>query len=176
MPIVPENYETLSAMITPALFMTATGSLIISTSNRVSRIVDRIRQLNQEGDDLSRGLKDVDYPEDRLVHVSVQLDRMVTRSDRVRTALTLLYLAMSMFVGTSLTVALVTILGGSLLFIPTTMAILGVSLMLAACIQLLRETHIALRNNRLEILFHQKLRNMRAAQETTADEMASADA
>lgn len=176
MPILPENYETLSAMITPALFMTATGSLIISTSNRMSRIVDRIRQLNVEGDDLSRGAKDVDYLADRLVHVSVQLDRMVRRSDRIRTALTLLYSAMAMFVGTSLAVALVTLLGGALLFIPTTMAIIGVCLMLAACIQLLRETQIALRNNRLEILFHQKLRNMRAAQGATAEEMASAEA
>ncbi|OJW13680.1 MAG: hypothetical protein BGO49_29570 [Planctomycetales bacterium 71-10] len=164
MPVIPTNYETLSAMITPALFMTATGSLIISTSNRMSRIVDRIRQLNHEGDELSRGAKkDVDFVEDRMEHVSVQLDRMVRRSDRIRSALTLLYSAMAMYVGTSLTVALVTLLGGSLLFIPTTTAILGVCLMLTACIQLLRETHIALRNNRLEILFYQKLRNLREA-------------
>ena len=98
-----------------------------------------------------------------MEHVSVQLDRMVRRSDRIRSALTLLYSAMAMYVGTSLTVALVTLLGGSLLFIPTTTAILGVCLMLTACIQLLRETHIALRNNRLEILFYQKLRNLREA-------------
>jgi Flp pilus assembly protein TadB len=163
MPIIPETYETLSAMITPALFMTATGSLIISTSNRMSRIVDRIRFLNLEGDDLSRGLKDADYKEDRLEHVSVQLDRMIRRSDRIRASLTLLYSAMAMFVGTSLTVALVTLVGTSLLFIPTTMAILGVTLLLSACIELLRETKISLLNNRLEILFHQKLRNLRAA-------------
>ena len=55
MPAAPENYAALSAMITPALFMTATGSLIISTSNRMSRIVDRIRELNEQADDLSRG-------------------------------------------------------------------------------------------------------------------------
>ena len=48
MPIyVPRNdtYTTLSAMITPAIFMTANASLIISTSNRMSRVVDRIRVL-----------------------------------------------------------------------------------------------------------------------------------
>lgn len=177
MPIVPENYETLSAMITPALFMTATGSLIISTSNRMSRIVDRIRQLNHEGDELSRGAKELDFLDDRLEHVSVQLDRMIRRSDRIRMSLTLLYSAMAMYVGTSLTVALVTLVGGALLFIPTTMAILGVGLMLAACIQLLRETHIALRNNRLEILFYQKLRNMRGARATSpAEETPPVDA
>jgi len=161
-PLVPESYATLSAMITPALFMTATGSLIISTSNRMSRIVDRIRQLNQEGDDLGREVKPVDFVEDRLEHVAVQLDRMVQRSDLIRRALTLLYLAMALYVGTSLTMALNTLAGGWIAALPTTLAILGVSLMFAACIQLTREAHFALRNNRQEILFHQKLRNQRA--------------
>ncbi len=163
MPVAPsETYATLSAMITPALFMTATGSLIISTSNRMSRVVDRIRQLNLEGDELGRGSKAVDYVEDRLEHIAVQLDRMVQRSDLIRLTLTLLYLAMAMYVGTSLTLALNTLMGGWLLIVPTTLAILGVGLMLAACIQLIREAHIALRNNRLEILFYQKLRKQRA--------------
>lgn len=64
-----------------------------------------------------------------------------------------------------MTVALATLAGGSaLLFIPTATAILGVCLMLAACIQLLRETTIALRSNRLEILFYRKLRALRERQ------------
>ncbi|WP_165072423.1 DUF2721 domain-containing protein [Paludisphaera rhizosphaerae] len=164
MPVaVPSTYETLSAMITPALFMTATGSLIISTSNRMSRIVDRIRQLNQEADDLGRGAKQVDFVEERLEHISVQLDRMIERSDTIRLALTVLYSALAMYVGTSLTLALDALAGGWFLVVPTTLAILGVGLMLAACVLLIREARIALRNNRLEILFYQKLRNLRAA-------------
>lgn len=162
MPVaITEAYSTLSAMITPALFMTATGSLIISTSNRMSRVVDRIRQLNLEGDDLERGTKPVDFVDDRLEHVAVQLDRMVQRSDLIRLTLTLLYLAMAMYVGTSLTLALNALAGGRLIIVPTTLAILGVGLMLAACVQLIREAHIALRNNRLEILFYRKLSNLR---------------
>ena len=62
MPVSPPNYTTLTAMITPALFMTANGSLIISTSNRMSRIVDRIRQLNELADSLSRGASNLDFP------------------------------------------------------------------------------------------------------------------
>src|SRR5512135_1009624 len=90
MPIAPLNYSTLTAMITPALFMTATGSLIISTSNRMSRVVDRIRQLNEQADNLSRGKLDLDFPAERLEHIAAQLDRLVRRSDRIRQALTLL--------------------------------------------------------------------------------------
>lgn len=37
MQISSTNYVALTAMITPAIFMTANASLIISTSNRASR-------------------------------------------------------------------------------------------------------------------------------------------
>lgn len=174
MPFITETYATLTAMITPALFMTANGSLIISTSNRMSRIVDRIRQLSLEGDELSRGAKPLDFIDDRLEHIAVQLDRMVKRSDLIRYALTLLYLAMSMFVGTSLTMAVDALLENPIVVVPTALAIIGVNLMLAACVLLVRETRIALRNNRLEILFYQKLRNLRKRAEEPRVEASSA--
>src|SRR3954466_405999 len=86
-------YATLSAMITPAIFMTANGSLIISTSNRMSRIVDRIRVLKDKGDDLCRGDSRLDFAPLRLGHVADQLDRLQWRADRIRYALTMSYMA-----------------------------------------------------------------------------------
>src|SRR3954453_12757906 len=100
------NYQILSAMITPALFMTANGSLIISTSNRMSRIVDRIRVLNDRGDEMGRGASSLDFLAERRAHVDDQLRRLQWRSDRVRIALSFLYLAFACFVGTSLTLAI----------------------------------------------------------------------
>ena len=44
---------------------------------------------------------------------------------------------------------------------PTTLAILGVLLLLLASVQLTREAHAALRGNRLEIDFYQELRRRR---------------
>jgi hypothetical protein len=161
MSVAPDTYVTLSAMITPALFMTVNGSLIISTSNRMSRVVDRVRQLNLEADALCRGDSSLDFLDDRLAHAANQLDRMMVRSDLIRLALTLLYLAMAMFVGTSLTMALDALIGNYLVVVPTTTAIIGVSLMLAACVQLTREARVALLNNRVEIHFYRMLRDRR---------------
>ena len=62
MQITPTTYSALSAMITPAIFLTANASLIISTSNRVSRVVDRIRVLNDQADKLDRGVTELDFP------------------------------------------------------------------------------------------------------------------
>ena len=45
---MPERYggfTLLSAMITPAVLISACGTLIFSTSNRLGRIVDRVREL-----------------------------------------------------------------------------------------------------------------------------------
>ena len=163
MAIDSPNYSTLTAMITPALFMTATGSLIISTSNRMSRIVDRIRQLNDQGDSLSRGKVDLDFPAVRLDHIAAQLESLLTRSNRIRQALTLLYLALALFVGTSLTTAIHVLIGSDVLALPTALAIGGVSLLLLASVQLTREAHTALGGNRLEIDFYKDLRRRRAS-------------
>ena len=42
------HYQILTAMLAPALFMTATSSLIMSANNRLARIVDRLRHLLDE--------------------------------------------------------------------------------------------------------------------------------
>lgn len=162
MPVTLPDYSTLSAMITPALFMTATGSLIISTSNRMARIVDRIHELNMEGDALSRGKHDLDFPAERLDHVTEVLDHLIAHNDRIRQSLTLLYVALAMFVGTSLTTAFHVLFGSDVLAVPTAMAVCGVSLLLLASVQLAREAHAALRGNRVEINFYAELRRRRA--------------
>jgi hypothetical protein len=157
------SYATLSAMITPAIFLTANGSLIISTSNRMSRIVDRIRVLNDLGDRLGRGATDHDFTRQRLNHVQDQLGRLLWRSDRIRYALTALYLAFGAFAGTSLTLAFDTWTGNRLVALPTMLAVLGVGLMLFACANMVREAFAALQSNRQEIRFFRDLQEAREA-------------
>jgi hypothetical protein len=160
-PFASPTYATLSAMITPAIFLTANGSLIISTSNRMSRVVDRIRVLNDQADRLCRGVTDFDYVEERVAHIHDQLDRLVWRGDRIRFALTALYLAFGAFAGTSLTLAIDVLTGNRLVALPTLLAVVGVALMLFACANLVREAMEALRSNRLEIGFYRALHERR---------------
>jgi hypothetical protein len=155
------TYSTLSAMITPAIFMTANASLIISTSNRVARVVDRIRVLNDQADKLGRGVTDLDLTDQRMDHLNDQLQRLQHRSDLLRFALTALYLAFSSFVGTSLALALDTMLNMALVALPTLLAVVGVGLLLFASVNLVREALAALRSNRLEIRFYRELHALR---------------
>lgn len=161
MPAAVPSYATLSAMITPAIFLTANGSLIISTSNRMSRVVDRIRVLNDQGDKLCRGGTELDFPRERMDQIQDQLRRLLVRSDRIRYALTMLYLAFGSFVMTSLGLAVDVLFDNRVVALPTGLAMIGVGLMLGACVNLVREALAALESNRLEIRFYEDLHRRR---------------
>jgi hypothetical protein len=164
MPLSSLTYDALTAMITPAIFMTANASLIISTSNRVTRVVDRIRVLNDHADKLDRGDAELDFAVERLEHVYAQMRRLEARSDRLRYALTSLYLAFTCFVGTSLTLAIDAMLRNRLIALPTLLAMAGVALLLFASVNLVLETLSALRSNRQETEFYRTLRELRQAE------------
>src|SRR5206468_4194793 len=83
------------------------------------------------------------------------------RSDRIRYALTMLYLAFAGFVGTSLALAVDVTLGNRLVALPTALAVIGVLLMLGSCVNLVREAMEALRSNRLEVAFFRQLHALR---------------
>jgi hypothetical protein len=162
-PAAGDTYATLAAMIMPALFMTATGSLIISTSNRMSRIVDRIRVVIELSERLERGEPEFDFPEERLAQATRELLHLRWRSNRVRMALMLLYVGLCSFVGTSLTLAFDALLGRRFLAVPTILAIVGVGALLAASVNLAREALRALRSSGQELEFHEQIRVRRQA-------------
>ena len=171
-PITTSSYAALSAMITPAIFLTATGSLIISTSNRMSRIVDRIRTLNDLGDSIDRGDTKLDLLPERLAHLDDQIRRLEWRSDRIRYTLSMLYVALATFVGTSLTLAVDTIIGNRHVTssVATALSVAGVALMLLASVNLVREARAALSSNHREIRFYRDLRTLRGAQQALQGE------
>jgi Protein of unknown function (DUF2721) len=165
MPLLPSSqYETLTAMITPAIFLTANASLIISTSNRMARVVDRIRVLNELVDKMGRGATDFDYTAERLEHLRDQLCRLEWRNDRIRYALTTLYISFTTFLGTSLILAVDALLSNRLIALPIGLAVAGVGLLLFSSINLALEALQALQTNRLEIRFSRELFDRRLAE------------
>ena len=45
----------LTAMLTPAVLISACGTLILSTSMRLARIVDRVRELGEKSEEIADG-------------------------------------------------------------------------------------------------------------------------
>jgi hypothetical protein len=131
----------------------------------MARVVDRIRALNDLGDDLCRGETRLDFLDERRAHVVDQLDRLVRRSNLIRLALTMLYLSFASFVGTSLTLAIDTLIGNQtvMVWVATCLSITGVGLMLLANLNMVREAYAALTSNRKEIGFYRDLQARREA-------------
>jgi hypothetical protein len=133
---LPGHYAVISAMITPAFFLTATASLLSSSNSRLARVVDRMRV------DLAAMASLADPAERSLV-----LSRIIVhkrRSRLVLASLRMLYAAVSAFVGTSLGIAADHLLDYRLGSLPTLFAVIGVLLVLAASVCLGIEARLSL--------------------------------
>src|SRR2546430_13182551 len=102
----PDAISVLSAMITPAVLISACGSLILATSDRLSKAVMRTREISialipRSPDQRSDGREE----ERRMLFT--QLDFVTTRSRLLQRALSRLYAALGFFVGTSVAIGLV---------------------------------------------------------------------
>jgi hypothetical protein len=91
----------VQSMVTPAVMISACGLLLLSISNKLGRIVDRIRDLNTEDRGLSADVEAV-----RRLSIRNQIDLLLRRAVLLRNACGLLYLAVAVFALTSLCVGL----------------------------------------------------------------------
>jgi hypothetical protein len=131
------HFGVLTAMITPAFFLTATGQMLLNGNQRLARVVDRMR------DDLARLETHPDGAErDRLVQ-RVRGHRR--RAALVLTSLRMLYAAMAAFVATSLAIAISSYAAHRVDVLPVTLAIVGVLLLFAAAVCLGREARLGLK-------------------------------
>lgn len=136
--------EFLTAMVTPALLISATGSLVLSTSTRLGRVVDRVRQLEERLSDLIYAENKDEVPlYDKRVEVIVDLlDKVTTRSRILQRAMQAFYYGLGMFVLTSVTIA-VAGLFNIYRWVPIPVGIVGIMFLFWGSVLMLRETRMA---------------------------------
>lgn len=127
------HHAILTAMLAPALLMTATSSLLVSANTRLARVVDRLRTLIVEWAH--------DAPDRE--HRDTQISRHRQRAQWVLRACQMLYMAMGSFVGTSLALAVDAFMSSRLGLLPTILALIGVIFLLGACFAMWREVNLA---------------------------------
>jgi hypothetical protein len=136
--------EFLTAMVTPALLISATGSLVLSTSTRLGRVVDRVRQLEERLSVLIYAENKDDVPlYDKRVEVIVDLlDKVTSRSRILQRALQSFYYGIGMFTLTSVTIAAAAFFN-SYRVLPIPIGIIGIMFLTWGSILMLRETRMA---------------------------------
>ncbi|HQR33507.1 MAG TPA: DUF2721 domain-containing protein [Blastocatellia bacterium] len=148
----------LSSMITPAVLISACGTLVFSTSTRLGRIVDRVRVLSSTIEELSKNESTLDFPEERFAEVERQLLIHARRSRLIQQAVTSFYVALSAFVAAMVAIGYVAVFkqGG---WMPNLLGIVGTLFMLYGCMTLIVETRLALRAVNYEMAFTLMLRS-----------------
>jgi hypothetical protein len=115
----------LSSMITPAVLILATGSLIMTTSQRLSRVIERVRKISQEFMQIDKSQDQESTNETKRRILYTLLRKSARRSKLLTRAMTLLYLSLGLFVATSLTIGVVAITHLRYTWIPTAIGMIG---------------------------------------------------
>ena len=131
--------SVLSAMITPAVLILASGSLCFTTSSRLIRAVDRVREILPMMEALEES---ADSKRSMLIN---QLSKTTLRARMLQHALSLLYSAIGMFVATSVSIGVIALLSLSIAWIPLLLGFIGAGLLFSASILLIVESRIAIR-------------------------------
>lgn len=165
LPIFFENLSSalsvLTAMLTPALLLSACGSFIISTSNRLGRVVDRVRKLSDRMEDMMREEPDPELLEERRVMITKHLELQSRRASLLMRTMVALYFASGLFVLTSVSIGVVTFSSANLYWIPVALGVGGAVMLLVATIRLVTEARLALEGLHDETEFLQRLTALR---------------
>jgi Protein of unknown function (DUF2721) len=137
-------FQVLSAMITPSVLISAAGLLVLSTSNRLSRVVDRVRTLADRVSEIERNHESTQF-------FLEQISRLSKRALLLRSALTSLYIAITLFVTTSILLGIFSILSWSYGWIPAVTALVGSCTLLYGSVLLISEARHAIASTLQEL-------------------------
>jgi len=148
----------LSAMITPAVLISACGALIFSTSARLARVVDRARRLALQVEDLAAE-RITDFAGERRLEIDRQLDVQSRRVLLIQGSMSSFYAALSTFVATTIAIGL-SFFASFAAWIPFGLGIFGTLILFWGCVLLMREMRLAIQAVRSELAFAQTLRGL----------------
>ena len=147
----------LTAMITPAVLISACGALILSTSTRLSRVTDRVRALATQLEELALGEKEIAFRHERRSSIFEQLNFLTSRARLLQRAMTAIYSALGVFLATSISLGVVAVSGASYAWLPVVCGLFGAALLFYAGLLLIFESRLALNTINKEMDFIWKL-------------------
>ncbi len=147
----PAN-EVLGAMITPAVLISASGTLVLSTGNRLGRIVDRVRVLTAEAEKMAgeQPTPGVDIEEKRTL-ITTQLTQLATRIQLMVKTITLLYVAIGLLVATSIAIGIDAFFRWKFSLLPVGSGLGGGCMLFWASVLLVKEARLAVKSTIFEM-------------------------
>jgi hypothetical protein len=151
---VSSALAVLTAMITPAVLISACGTMILSTSTRLGRVVDRVRSLSDRLEELSRAKPELELYEERRAVIFNQLDKLTSRARLLQRCMTVFYMALGIFVLTSVAIGTVAVSGAPRYnWIPVVTGLVGACFLFYGSVLLIFEARLALSTIHMEMDF-----------------------
>jgi Protein of unknown function (DUF2721) len=147
------SLTVLTAMITPAVLISASGTMILSTSTRLGRVVDRVRSLSDRLQQISNGDPETEFFEEQRAMLFDQLDKLTSRSRLLQRALTTFYLAVGVFVATSVAIGVMSFSGPRAGWVPVALGLIGALFLFYGSMLLVFEARLALSTTHAEMDF-----------------------
>jgi hypothetical protein len=132
----------LSSMITPAVLILASGSLIMTTSQRLSRVIERVRKISQEFMQIEKSHDKESANESKRRILYALLKKSARRSKLLTRAMTFLYISLGLFVATSLAIGVVAITHLRFTWIPTALGMIGAIFLFCSSAVLIIESRL----------------------------------
>ena len=166
----PQNaIAVLTAMITPAVLISACGALIFSTSTRLGRVIDRVRALSERFQEIARNPEQDEMFEERRLLIFTQLDRQTSRARLIQRAMTAFYTALGVFVASTVAIAIVSAAARNFTWIAVVLGLIGAMFMLYGSMLLIVESRMALGAIMSEMDFVWKVSQKHAGQEMKSE-------
>jgi len=136
--------EFLIAIATPAFLISAVGSLVLSTSTRLGRVVDRVRSLEDRLSDIiyAENKDEIPLYEKRVEVIIDLLDKVTSRSRILQRALAAFYYGLGFFILTSVVIAIAGLFN-IYRWLPIPVGIVGIMFIFYGSLLMLRETRMA---------------------------------
>lgn len=135
----------LAAMITPAVLISSCGTLLLSTSNRLGRTIDRVRALDLIFEELSKTSAEDVHTQQQIAMLFDQLDLLTSRARLLQQIMTALYRAIGIFVATSLMLGAVSLVERIYAWLPVALGGIGACFLFYASMLMMQEARLALK-------------------------------
>ena len=141
MPLPAGTFSILSDMFAPAVLVSACGSLILTTSQRLSRSLDRQRAVAHS---LHHHKRRAPAPAPtEQAHLRLQLSFAARRARLLQQAMTVLHLTLGVFIASILSIGIFELTHSSATWVVSMLSVLGAGMLLYASVLLIRESRLA---------------------------------
>lgn len=133
-------------MITPAVLISASGTLILSTTTRLARVIDRVRDLSTKFEELAHSEGQLELLEERRALIFGQLDKLTSRARVLQRCMMVFYTAVGIFVLSSVSIGVVAAAGRAYFsWVPVVLGLLGALFLFYGSMLLILEARLAVR-------------------------------